>query len=67
MEIFINNELLHTQEDITLIQLLKSQGIAGQKGIAVALNNAVIPKAEWKLQRLNTKDNITVIKATQGG
>jgi len=37
------------------------------KGIAVALNNQVIPKNSWSDQLLNDNDSILIITATQGG
>ena len=67
MEVNINNE----NEDLTtgssLYYLLKKKDLLEQKGIAIAVNHEVIPKAEWKLTILLQNDKITVIKATQGG
>lgn len=37
------------------------------KGIAVAVNNQVIPKDRWHATTLNHTDNILIITATQGG
>ncbi len=66
MEIFINNEAFQTQED-KLGKVLFEKGLADKKGIAVAVNNAVVPKASWETHQLKSQDKITVIKATQGG
>jgi len=66
MEIFINNEAFQTQEDI-LIDVLSTNGLSDQKGIAVAVNNAVVPRANWNAHQLKDQDKITIIKATQGG
>jgi sulfur carrier protein len=50
------------------IQLLLNEILGEkQKGIAVAVNNAVIPKASWEGFSLNAKDEVLIIKATQGG
>ncbi|MFX7739802.1 sulfur carrier protein ThiS [Acinetobacter baumannii] len=38
-----------------------------QKGIAVAINNTVVPKTLWSQRFIAESDNILVIKATQGG
>lgn len=38
-----------------------------QKGIAVALNNRIIPQSFWAETILNNKDSILIITATQGG
>ncbi len=54
-------------ENSSLVKALEQNGINSQKGIAVAVNNAVIPKAEWQNKILNENDKITIIRATQGG
>ena len=46
---------------------LEQNGIQNPKGIAVAVNNSVVPKAEWQKKVLNENYKITIIKATQGG
>lgn len=38
-----------------------------RKGIAVALNNHIIPQSFWAETFLNDKDSILIITATQGG
>jgi sulfur carrier protein len=38
-----------------------------KKGIAVALNNRIIPQSFWAETILNDKDSILIITATQGG
>jgi sulfur carrier protein len=37
------------------------------KGIAVAVNNQVIPKTDWGNTILQDKDSVLIITATQGG
>jgi sulfur carrier protein len=65
--VFINNKDYVLGEDATLTSALEQNGITSQKGIAVAVNTAVIPKTEWPTKILNENDKITIIKATQGG
>lgn len=65
--VFVNNHLFDLPEGATLLLALEQNGIVSQKGIAVAINNAVIPKAEWSTLKLADSDKITIIKATQGG
>jgi len=67
MNVSVNNQLRSVQKDANLLNVLEQNGVQGQKGIAVAVNNAVIPKAEWKNRILLENDRITVIKASQGG
>ena len=38
-----------------------------KKGIAVALNNRIVPQLFWSETLLNDKDSILIITATQGG
>lgn len=38
-----------------------------KKGIAVALNNRIIPLSVWAETILNNNDSILIITATQGG
>ncbi|NQY66698.1 MAG: sulfur carrier protein ThiS [Flavobacteriales bacterium] len=50
-----------------LIDLLVGYKLNDQKGCAVAVNQEVIPRDKWGDKELNHKDEILVIKATQGG
>ena len=67
MIVFINNKDCVLNADENLISALEQNGIQSQKGITVAVNNAVIPKTEWQTKTLNENDKIIIIKATQGG
>ncbi|MBO3270181.1 sulfur carrier protein ThiS [Hymenobacter sp. NBH84] len=51
----------------TLADTLLDLQLAEQRGIAVAVNDAVVPRAEWMRHQLRAQDRITVIRATQGG
>jgi sulfur carrier protein len=39
----------------------------GQRGIAVALNGAVVPRAAWAETALKPGDNVEIVRARQGG
>jgi sulfur carrier protein len=67
MEVIINHNKTTLEEATSLLALLQSQSLAEKKGIAVAVNNKVVPKAKWDAHVLRANDIITVIKATQGG
>lgn len=41
--------------------------MAGANGIALAVNETVIPKNEWEKFQLQDNDKVLIIKATQGG
>ncbi len=67
MNIYINNKLQELKESATLSETLVALNISSQKGIAIAINNNVIPKQDWDNYYLNENDQLTLIKATQGG
>jgi sulfur carrier protein len=52
----------------TLAALLAEKAVdTEQKGIAVALNGAVVPRAAWPQTQLNAGDNVEIVRARQGG
>jgi len=52
----------------TIEALLAERAIdAGQRGIAVALNGAVVPRAAWCDTPLKPGDAIEIVRARQGG
>lgn len=67
MEIKLNNIIKVFPEKCSVQQLLDEVIPEKQKGIAVALNNSVIPKINWQVQILKQNDEVLIIKATQGG
>lgn len=67
MEVLVNNKLYAVQPGTTVSALLQFIQLPSEKGVAVAINSQVIPKNAWASQQLQTADNITIIRATQGG
>lgn len=58
-------------EDITLPRttiaaLLQEKEIDG-RGVAVALNGAVVPRAAWERTWLSAGDDVEIVRARQGG
>lgn len=52
----------------TLAALLEEKAVdIGQRGIAVALNGAVVPRAAWPQTRLRPGDSIEIVRALKGG
>jgi sulfur carrier protein len=39
----------------------------GRRGIAVALNGAVVPRAAWRDTPLRSGDSVEIVRARQGG
>lgn len=68
MELKINNQIKQFQADVLHIQdVLDIEISQKQNGIAVAINNIVIPKSNWNSHILQETDEILIISATQGG
>lgn len=67
MEVIINDQKKQVANEISLA--LIAQNEIGEKinGIAIAVNNSVIPKQEWSSFQPKENDTILIIKATQGG
>lgn len=67
MEVLVNNQTIQTPDGCTIDMLMPLVGISDTRGIAVAINEQVIGKANWRSHTLLPKDKIILIKATQGG
>jgi sulfur carrier protein len=68
MELIIN----HTRKTFDILpenlEALLAMELPGKrKGIAVALNNRIIPLSAWAETLLNNNDSVLIITATQGG
>ena len=52
----------------TLAALLEEKAVdTGQRGIAVALNGAIVPRAAWPQTPLRPGDSIEIVRVLQGG
>ncbi|GAB2768251.1 hypothetical protein GCM10027275_08500 [Rhabdobacter roseus] len=67
MEVFINHQPFPVSEQDTLLTLLAAHHLAERKGIAVAVNDTVVTRPDWGTFPLSPNDQITLIRATQGG
>jgi sulfur carrier protein len=67
VQVTINRESFMLPETGTLADVLSLLEIRQPDGIAIAVNDTVIPKGEWEQYRLQTADKVFVIRATQGG
>ncbi|HSY54616.1 MAG TPA: sulfur carrier protein ThiS [Opitutaceae bacterium] len=65
--IYVNDQPRPLAAPTTLLALLNELGHAGRKGVAVAINGAVVPRVEWPARSLAEADHVLVIQATQGG
>jgi len=52
----------------TLAALLADKAVdTGQRGIAVAVNGAMVPRAAWAQTTLRPGDSVEIVRARQGG
>lgn len=67
MKIFLNNQLKELSEPLSVSALLQQLQLPHTRGVAIAINNEVISRAEWDSHQLQENDKLTLIRATQGG
>ena len=63
--ITVNDEIVELESPTTIAELLQARGIP-EKGIAVALDWAVLPRADWDRAVVDGA-RIEVVTAVQGG
>ena len=51
----------------TTVSALKHSLQLPEQGVAIAVNNKMIPRAEWDSFQLKENDNVVIIKAACGG
>jgi len=55
-------------EVATLAALLAEKAVdTGQRGIAVAVNGSIVPRAAWPQTTLRPGDSVEIVRARQGG
>jgi sulfur carrier protein len=67
IEVFVNNRKYFMEKNFSIVQLLEFVKLDSHDGVAVALNNEVVPKSLWPAVVLKNNDKITLINATAGG
>ena len=65
--VYINDKPYELEQNQSLNDLFNFLNIDASKGMAVALNNNVVPREKWEIQQIKDNDKILIIKATQGG
>lgn len=66
MTVFVNHKEINIAEASNLDFLIEHLNLTSQ-GLALAIDNQVIPKNTWASFELSENMKVTVIKATQGG
>ena len=67
MTIKINNQPQTLTDPLSIKQTLTQFNLWEETGIAVAINEVVIPKCDWDSRLLEDEDEVLVVTATQGG
>ncbi len=67
MRIYVNDTPRELASSFTLDDLALDLGLLGRRGIAIAVNDAVVPRSIWSSHALAPDDRVLVIQATQGG
>lgn len=54
-------------EELTIEAFLVARYGASPKGVAVAINDSVVPRGEWQRHIIRDGDSILLVTAVQGG
>ncbi|AXX88172.1 sulfur carrier protein ThiS [Malaciobacter marinus] len=66
MTIIINGETKEFNEDITLIEIIKSLQVE-DKVMAAAVNMEIVKKDQWNSYTLNNEDKLELLQFVGGG
>lgn len=66
MTVKINNQSVELVEGTTIRTLAEERRLP-EKGVAVAVNNEMVPRDEWDTHVLKDGDDIVILKAFCGG
>ncbi|MCB9426942.1 MAG: sulfur carrier protein ThiS [Flavobacteriales bacterium] len=64
--VHVNDTVHSIAVDSSIVDLLSQLEISAN-GIAIAIDQQIIPQSEWGNYKLQDQQNILLIKATQGG
>jgi sulfur carrier protein len=68
MQITLNGETRDVAEAASLVEVLAALKLpADARGVAIALEGAVVPRREWPDTRLQPGQRVEVLTAAQGG
>ena len=66
MKILVNNKETELTQGNTLADAARQLELPAQ-GVAIALNNRMIPRTQWAEQTVKDGDSLVIIKAACGG
>ncbi len=56
------------RDGATIVELLVDLGVEHRaRGVAVAVNGEIVPRAEWTEHRVDSGDRVEALSAMQGG
>ena len=67
MVCYVNDAPQEIADTQLLAALLAALGHTNPRGLAVAVNDQVVPQAAWASHAVQPHDRILLIRATQGG
>ena len=67
MVCYVINSAHEAADNQPLAELLTTLGQTQTRGLAVAINDVVVPRAAWPTHAVQPHDRLTLIRATQGG
>ena len=67
MKIFVNDEPRELPAPASLAQFMGGLALRAFSGVALALNDTVVPRDSWPARALADGDRLLIIQAAQGG
>lgn len=65
--LFVNEDSHVFDHEPSPQELFSHLDITNTKGIALAVNDSVVPKLQWNSYQFKDQDRVLIINATQGG
>ena len=66
MQIIVNDEAVHCEQFTSIASLLNTLKM-DKPGVALALNQQILPRAQWEQQQLQDGDALLLFQAIAGG
>jgi sulfur carrier protein len=66
-EIVLNGARTKVAAGLPVDRLIAERVPGAPRGVAVAVNDEVVPRTQWATRRLKPGDTVEIVRATQGG
>lgn len=67
IDVLVNGEMKQFQHPLTVLEMLDKLSLPSYEGLAIAVNEEVLSRAQWKEVLLKPLDRVIIIRATAGG